>query len=78
MHTDANAVHLPQRVGHASLVAQEGGEVDRLAGVIFGPRAHPAPVLPATLAGQEAHVSVAGRVKLAMRLEKGMSHCLLA
>lgn len=37
MHTEANAVHLPQRVGHASLVSQESGEVHRLAGVVLGP-----------------------------------------
>lgn len=74
MHTEAGAVHLPQRVGHASLVSQEGSEVDWLAGVIFGPRTHPAPVLLTTLVGQEPHVSMAGCMEFAMRLEKDTSH----
>ena len=68
VHTEASAVHLPQRVGHASLVSQEGREVDRFAGVIFGPRAHPASILLATLVGQEPHVSMAGCMEFAMRL----------
>lgn len=62
-------MHLPQRVGHASLVAQEGSKVDWMAGIIFGPRAHPAPVPLASLVGQEAHVSMSGRVELSMGLE---------
>ena len=70
IHTEGSAVHLPQRVSHASLVSQEGSEVDRFAGVIFGPGTHLAPMLLATLAGQEPHVSVAGCVEFAMRLEK--------
>uniref|UniRef100_A0A8C4GPN4 Uncharacterized protein n=1 Tax=Dicentrarchus labrax TaxID=13489 RepID=A0A8C4GPN4_DICLA len=76
-HTEASAVHLPQSVGHASLVSQEGGEVDRLAWVIFGPCAHLAPMLLATLVGQEPHVSMAGCMEFAMRLEKDtQSHYL--
>lgn len=71
MHTEAGAVHLPQGVGHASLVSQEGSEVDWFAGVIFGPGTHPAPVSLATLAGQEPHMSVTGCMEFAMRLEKG-------
>ncbi len=70
VHTEASAVHLPQRVGHASLVSQEGSEVDRLAGVILRPLAHPAPMLLATLVGQEPHASMAGCMEFAMRLEK--------
>lgn len=65
-------MHLPQRVGHASLVAQEGSEVDRTAGIILGPRAHPAPMPLASLVGQEARVSMPGCVELSMRLEKGV------
>uniref|UniRef100_A0A668RV68 Uncharacterized protein n=1 Tax=Oreochromis aureus TaxID=47969 RepID=A0A668RV68_OREAU len=37
LHTEASAVHLSQRVGHACLISQEGSEVDGMAGVIFGP-----------------------------------------
>lgn len=66
MHTEANALHLPQRVGHASFVSQESGEVYWKPGVIFGPRTHPAPVLLATLVGQEARVPMARCVELAM------------
>lgn len=68
-HTESSAVHLPQCVGHASLVAQEGSKVDWMAGIIFGPRAHPAPVPLASLVGQKAYVSMSGRVELSMRLE---------
>lgn len=66
-------MHLPQRVGHAGLVSQEGSEVDWLAGVIFGPGTHPAPVFLATLVGQEPHVSMTGCMEFAMRLEKDVS-----
>lgn len=61
-------MHLPQGVGHAGLVSQKGGEVDGLARVVFGPCAHPAPVLLATLVGQEPHVAMAGCMELAVRL----------
>uniref|UniRef100_A0A3B4TZL1 Uncharacterized protein n=1 Tax=Seriola dumerili TaxID=41447 RepID=A0A3B4TZL1_SERDU len=54
-----SAVHLPEGVGHASLVSQEGGEVDRLARVVFGPRTHLKPQVP-----------VAGCMEFAMRLER--------
>uniref|UniRef100_A0A3Q3IWR3 Uncharacterized protein n=1 Tax=Monopterus albus TaxID=43700 RepID=A0A3Q3IWR3_MONAL len=70
VHTEAYAVHLPEGVGHASLVSQEGGEVDRLTGVIFGPCAHPPPVLLASFVGQKPHVSMSGRMEFAMRLKK--------
>uniref|UniRef100_A0A3Q2Y8L3 Uncharacterized protein n=1 Tax=Hippocampus comes TaxID=109280 RepID=A0A3Q2Y8L3_HIPCM len=53
-------------VGHASLVSQEGGEVHRLAGVIFRPSTHSASVPFATLAGEKAQVSMAWCVKFAM------------
>lgn len=73
-HTESSAVHLPQCVGHASLVAQEGSEVDRMAGIIFGPCAHAAPVPPASLVGQKAHVSMSGGMELPMRLIEGKEH----
>uniref|UniRef100_A0A8C9Z575 Uncharacterized protein n=1 Tax=Sander lucioperca TaxID=283035 RepID=A0A8C9Z575_SANLU len=74
VHTEASAVHFPQCVGHASLVSQEGSEVDRMAGVIFRPCAHLAPMLLATLVGQEPHVSMAGCVEFTMRLERHKPH----
>uniref|UniRef100_A0A3B3XPH9 Uncharacterized protein n=1 Tax=Poecilia mexicana TaxID=48701 RepID=A0A3B3XPH9_9TELE len=52
-----SAVHLPQSVGHASFISQEGSEVEGVAGIVFGPRADPAPVLLAAPAGQEPHVA---------------------
>uniref|UniRef100_A0A3B5A060 Uncharacterized protein n=1 Tax=Stegastes partitus TaxID=144197 RepID=A0A3B5A060_9TELE len=69
-HTEPGSVHLPQGVGHPGLVSQEGGEVDWVAGVVFGPRPDPPPVLLATLAGQKPHVPVARGMKFAMRLKK--------
>lgn len=74
MHTESSAVHLPQRMGHASLVSQESGEVNWKAGIIFGPRTHPAPVPLATLAWEEASVSMAGCMEFAMRLGKYITH----
>lgn len=68
VHTQASAVHLTQDVGHAGLVAHERGEVDGLAGVVLGPAAGLPPVLLAALAGQEAHVPMAGRVEFTVRL----------
>uniref|UniRef100_A0A4W6DTY8 Uncharacterized protein n=1 Tax=Lates calcarifer TaxID=8187 RepID=A0A4W6DTY8_LATCA len=73
IHTEASAVHLPEGVGHACLVSQEGGKVDRLAGVVFGPCTHPPPVLLATFVGQKPHVPVAGCVEFAMRLQRTLS-----
>lgn len=61
-------MHLTQDVGHAGLVAHECGEVDGLAGVVLGPAAGLPPVLLAALAGQEAHVPMAGRVEFTVRL----------
>lgn len=63
-------MHLPQGVSHAGFVAQEGSEVDGLAGVVFGPCAHFSSVLLATLVGKEPHVSMARCMEFAMRLKK--------
>uniref|UniRef100_A0A8C9SIT7 Uncharacterized protein n=1 Tax=Scleropages formosus TaxID=113540 RepID=A0A8C9SIT7_SCLFO len=57
-HTQACAVHFSQGMGHARLVAHEGGEVDGLLGVILGPAANPSPVPAAALAREEAQVTV--------------------
>ena len=62
-------MHLPEDVGHASLVPKEGGEVDGHAGVILGPGAG-LPSMPlAALVGQEAHVTMTRSVEFTMRLE---------
>lgn len=61
-------MHLPQGVGHASLVAQEGSEMHGLPGVILGPAVHFAPVPLAAFPRQEAKVSVTGSMELPVRL----------
>ena len=48
-------MNIPEGVGHASLVSQEGCEVDGLAGFIFRPRTHPPNVRLASLVGQKPH-----------------------
>jgi len=73
VHTEALTVHLPQGVCHASLVSHEGGQVDRVAGVVFRPCLHPPPVPLAPLAGQEPHVPVARGMKFTMRLKKAQT-----
>uniref|UniRef100_A0A672FB24 Uncharacterized protein n=1 Tax=Salarias fasciatus TaxID=181472 RepID=A0A672FB24_SALFA len=60
VHTECGAMNLPQDVGHPSFVAQEGSEVDRQAGVIFGPRTNPPPVLLAALVRQEPQAQQTG------------------
>lgn len=61
-------MHLSESMGHSSLVAHEGSEVDRLAGVILRPGAHLTPVLTAALTGQEPHVSMTRGMEFTVRL----------
>lgn len=63
-------MNLSEGLGHASLVSQEGSEVDRMAGVVFGPCTYLTPLFPAALAGQKTHVPMAGGMEFAMRLER--------
>lgn len=70
VHTEASTVHLSERVCHAGLVSQEGSEVHRLAGIVFRPCTHSAPMLLATPALQEPHVSMAGCMEFSMRLQR--------
>lgn len=65
-------------MGHASFVPQEGGEMDRLAGVIFGKALDLAPVPAAALAGQEAQGAMPRGRELAVRLRRENQHLVLA
>lgn len=61
-------MHLPQRVGHATLAAQKRCEVDGLFAIICGPAVHPSTMLLTPLVGQEAHVPMARGMEFTVRL----------
>jgi hypothetical protein len=62
-------VSLANDVGHASLKAQEAGQVDGLRGVVLGESLHLASVTSCALLGVEPHGPVTGSRKLTMRLK---------
>lgn len=64
-------MHLPQSMRHARLVAQEGREVHRLAGVVTRPRLHLAAVPAAPLVWEEAQMSMPGGRELPVGLGAG-------
>merc|ERR1719367_41976 len=63
----ARPVGFPHNVGHAGLVAEEGGQVDGLGGVVLGEGLDLAPVACRTLLGAESHRPMTGRRKLTVR-----------
>ncbi len=69
VHLGAGTVGLPHDVGHAGLVADEGGQVAGLGRVVLGEGLDLAAVALAALLGVEPHRAMAGRRELAVRLE---------
>ena len=67
-------INLPHNVGHASLVAEEGGKVHRLGRVILGEALHLPAVLAAVLPRQEAQGPVPGSRELPVRLREIDEH----
>jgi hypothetical protein len=65
-HTVAGPSHLAHNVGHAGLVAQEGGKVARLGLIVAGEGLHLAAMTASALAGQETQRPVTGRLELAV------------
>lgn len=68
VRTGSWPIDLPHDVGHASLVAQECCEVDRLGGVILGEALHFPAVPAAALPRQEAQGPMPGSGELPVRL----------
>jgi len=60
-------VHHTANVGHTSLVASEGGEMNRFLGVILGEGLDSSLVILAALLGQEAQIAVTRRGKFTVR-----------
>lgn len=60
IRTGPRSVDFTDNVGHPSFVPQEGSEMDRLAGIIFGKALHLAPVPATALTGQEAQGAMPG------------------
>ena len=66
----AGPVDLPDNVGHAGLVAHEAGQVDGLGGVILRECLWLSLMTLGTFLGEESLRSVAGGLKLSVRLKK--------
>ena len=70
VHLGAGSVHLPDDVGHTSLIAKEGSHVDWLGGIILGEGLALSLVALGTLLGQESFGSMTGCFKLSVRLKQ--------
>lgn len=68
--TGSRTVSLTDDVGHASLVADEAGQMHGLGGVILGEGLNLTTMTGSTLLGVEGHGAMARRGELAMRLER--------
>jgi hypothetical protein len=77
-HTVAGASHLAHNVGHAGLVAHEGGQVARLGLIVAGEGLHLAAMTASALAGQETQRPVTGRLELAVTTARGEKVCQTA
>ena len=66
--TRSGPVSLTDHVGHASLVADEGSQVARLALVVLGEGLDAAAVAAGTLLGVEPHRAMAGCLEFTVRL----------
>jgi hypothetical protein len=64
----AQLVHLAHNVGHARLVADEGGQVDGLAGVVLGEGLYLAAVAARALLRQKSQRTTSGMFKFTMTL----------
>lgn len=70
VHLRTRLVCLSNNVSHTSLVAKEGGEMNRLPGVILRESLDLSTMTLAPLLGVEAHGTMTGRRKLTMRLQR--------
>lgn len=68
VHLASRAIQITDDMGHAGLVAHEGGEVDGLTGIILGEGLDMGTHHARTLAGKESEGTVTGSFKLAVRL----------
>lgn len=67
--TGAWTIHFPDNVSHASLVAEESCQMNRLGGIIFRERLHLTTMPLAPLLGQESQRAMSRGRELAMGLQ---------
>jgi hypothetical protein len=67
----SGTVNITNDVSHSGLVAQEGGQMGRLGGVILGEAANATLVMSTPLAGQKCQISVPGPLEFSVRHHYG-------